>query len=99
MAFRLVATLDGHELRFSLNQGEVGLGSHPDCALRLPHATVSRQHATIKLESKEFRLYDLGSANGTFVNDQRLRDPMALQDGVIVRFGEAEYIFKRISLE
>jgi pSer/pThr/pTyr-binding forkhead associated (FHA) protein len=62
------------------------------------HPTVSRQHATIKLEGEDYRLYDLGSANGTFVKDQRVRDPITLQDGEIVRFGEVEFIFKRVSL-
>jgi pSer/pThr/pTyr-binding forkhead associated (FHA) protein len=42
--------------------------------------------------------YDLGSANGAFVKDQRVRDPIVLQDGMIVRFGEVEFIFKRVSL-
>jgi FHA domain/von Willebrand factor type A domain len=85
--------------RFDINKQAVTVGRAPGNDLIVDHPTVSRQHATIKLEGEEFRLYDLGSANGTFVNDQRLRDPMVLQDGMIVRFGEAEYIFKRISLE
>jgi len=62
------------------------------------HPTVSRQHATIKLEGEEYRVYDLGSGNGTFVQDQRVRDPIVLQDGEMVRFGEVEFIFKRVSL-
>lgn len=62
----------------------------------LQNATVSRQHAKIKAEKNEFVLFDLGSANGTFVNDQRITDPVTLKDGDVVRFGELEFLFKRL---
>jgi hypothetical protein len=64
--------------------------------ISLQDATVSRQHAKIKEEKGEFRVFDLGSANGTFVNDARVTDPVVLKDGDIVRFGEVEFLFKRL---
>jgi FHA domain len=85
--------------RFDIGKPAVTIGRAPGNDLIVDHPTVSRQHATIKLEGEAFRLFDLGSANGTFVNDQRVRDPIALEDGMTVRFGEAEYVFKRIALE
>ena len=84
--------------RFDIDKPAVTIGRAPGNHLVVDHATVSRQHATIKLEGEEYRVYDLGSANGTFVKDQRVRDPITLQDGEIVRFGEVEFIFKRVSL-
>lgn len=84
---------------FDIGKPAVTIGRAPGNDLIVDHPTVSRQHATIKLEGEAFRLFDLGSANGTFVNDQRVRDPMALEDGMTVRFGEVEYVFKRIALE
>jgi len=69
-------------------------------------STVSRQHARIRLElapadqadSKDrFMLYDLGSANGTFVNGKRIDAPEALADGDTVRFGEVEFAFKQLT--
>jgi VWFA-related protein len=60
----------------------------------LQNATVSRQHAKIKEEQGEFKVYDLASANGTFVNDRKVTDPVALKDGDVVRFGEAEFLFR-----
>ena len=50
MAFRLVAVIEGRHHRFSLERGEQILGSHPDCALRLAHSTVSRRHAKITVD-------------------------------------------------
>jgi pSer/pThr/pTyr-binding forkhead associated (FHA) protein len=85
--------------RFDIDKPSVTVGRAPGNDLIVDHPTVSRQHATIKVEGPDFRLFDLGSANGTFVNDERLRDPVVLEDGATVRFGEAEYIFKRVSLE
>ena len=60
----------------------------------LQSVTVSRQHAKIKDEKGEFKLYDLASANGTFVNEAKVLDPVALKDGDVVRFGEVEFLFR-----
>ena len=59
--------------------------------------TVSRQHARIRLEEDKFLLFDLGSANGTFVNDQRVEQPITLAENDVVRFGEVAFIFKQLS--
>jgi len=85
--------------RFDVDKTTVTIGRSSGNSIVIDHATVSRQHATIKLEGDEFRLYDLGSANGTFLGDSRVREPVTLEDGALVRFGQAEFIFKRMSLE
>ncbi len=63
----------------------------------LNDVTVSRQHARIRLEEDKFLLFDLGSANGTFVNDQPVEAPVALAENDAVRFGEVEFTFKQLS--
>jgi len=47
----------------------------------LPHPAVSRLHAHISLQGKTATLRDLNSANGTFVNGTRIRQPTALRRG------------------
>ena len=74
------------------------IGRSQESDLVVDHSTVSRQHATIKLEEGAFRIFDLGSSNGTFVNDQRVTDPVVLQDGDVVRFSDVAFVFKIISL-
>ncbi len=73
------------------------IGRSQDNTLVISDPTVSRQHARVRLEKAQFLLFDLGSANGTFVNDQRVEAPVALADGDIVRFGEVEYIFRQLT--
>lgn len=63
----------------------------------LSDATVSRQHARIRLEEDKFMLFDLGSANGTFVNGKRVETPVALAENDVVKFGELEFMFKQLS--
>jgi pSer/pThr/pTyr-binding forkhead associated (FHA) protein len=75
------------------------IGRSQDSDLVVDHNTVSRQHATIKLEGERFYLYDMGSTNGTFVGEERIREPVMLEDGMTVRFGEKAFIFKVIDLE
>src|SRR3954451_16463511 len=48
---------------------------------------VSRRHAVIRVEADGVAIEDLGSTNGTFVNDERIQGVRALRDGDTVRFG------------
>ena len=50
----------------------VRIGRHPDCDLVLDSPLVSRFHAELELEGEEALLRDLSSANGTFVEGQRV---------------------------
>ncbi len=73
----------------------VGRGS--DCDLRLDDNLSSRQHARIELvevdgAEPEFRLSDLGSTNGTFVNGRLVEDTVVLADGDKLRVGR--HVFK-----
>ena len=56
---------------------------------------ISRQHAEIEHQAGLTLIHDLGSRNGTFVNDKRLepRDAQHLQDGDSVRFGHIAFAF------
>ncbi|HEY9762360.1 MAG TPA: FHA domain-containing protein [Trichocoleus sp.] len=49
---------------------------------------LSRRHAAIQYDSQQgFHIADLGSTNGTFVNGERILQPMLLQDGDRIRLG------------
>ena len=57
------------------------LGREGDGVVPLPSPSVSRQHAALIMEGSAARLRDLGSKNGTFVDDLRVEGPVALRDG------------------
>ncbi len=85
--------------RHDLNKPVVNLGRTSTSDIFLDNPKVSRQHATIKWEKGDFVIFDLGSSNGTFVNDKRVTEPLALQDGDVVRFSDMAFVFKIISLD
>src|SRR5215218_8299139 len=53
----------------------------------LPDPEVSRRHAAIREHGDGVAIEDLGSTNGTFVNDRRIEGLEPLKDGDSVRFG------------
>ncbi len=55
---------------------------------------VSRRHARILVSAGLATLEDLGSKNGTFVNDIRLTAPVALHDGDELRIGRVPMTLK-----
>jgi adenylate cyclase len=60
--------------------------------------TVSRQHAIIRCHNGyEYQLMDLGSRNGTYVNEQRVVMPVTLQSGARIRIANNELIFEQES--
>jgi DNA-binding winged helix-turn-helix (wHTH) protein len=80
--------------RVPLRSGETVLGREGDGVVPLPSAGVSRRHAVIIVEGVAARLADLGSKNGTFVDELKIDQPTALRDGARLRFGTIELTYR-----
>ena len=63
------------------------VGRHPFNDLVLGHPRISARHAVIEWDPGGWHLADLGSRNGTAVNDRRIDARKALRAGDVVRFG------------
>jgi pSer/pThr/pTyr-binding forkhead associated (FHA) protein len=60
-------------------------------------STVSRRHARISLDADGVVIEDLGSKNGTYVNDRRVSEPTPVANGDQVRIGSLLFTFKQSS--
>jgi len=63
------------------------LGRDPSSALPVNAAAVSRRHAEIRRKNGHYLLVDLSSYNGTFVNGQRIGEPVVLSDNDRIQLG------------
>ncbi len=90
---KLVVAIEGNELEFELNEGQMQIGRHPDCPVTITQRSVSGRHAMIHGEGGEFALEDAGSRNGTFVNQERIEGRVKLNHNDAIRFGDAEARF------
>jgi DNA-binding response OmpR family regulator len=54
---------------------------------------VSREHARVRCEGRRVTLEDLGSTNGTFLNDERVLTPVQLRDEDRIKIGDVTLIF------
>ncbi|HXW00702.1 MAG TPA: FHA domain-containing protein [Anaerolineae bacterium] len=66
--------------KFYLMNDVSTLGRSPQCDIVVDSKAVSRLHAKIERDGPRYLLSDNHSANGTFVNGRRLREPYVLQD-------------------
>ncbi len=74
---------------FHLTDDESTLGRNPDCNISIPtrFTNAGRKHCVIKRGIDGINLVDLGSANGTFVNQQRTKSPCLLTHGDRITLG------------
>lgn len=75
----------GHKV--ALRPGRMEVGREPTCDIMLVSDLVSRNHARLVVGDEQALLVDLGSTNGTYVNDRRIRDRI-LADGDRISFGQ-----------
>ena len=78
--------------RFSLTSTPTRLGRHPDSDVSLDDISVSRRHAEIERQGAEYVLRDVGSLNGTYVNQRRV-DSVVLQQGDEILVGRFRLLF------
>ncbi|RPJ16656.1 MAG: FHA domain-containing protein, partial [Chloroflexi bacterium] len=78
---------DGSPKEFELTRQEVIIGRDPSVDLTISSPAVSRRHARVTREGDGYVLEDLGSSNGTFVNEQKLSGRRLLRHGDQIRLG------------
>lgn len=73
--------------RYPLTETVNIVGRSPTVQVVIQEASVSRQHAQFVLIGDQVAVEDLGSSNGTFLNDAPVKQQTPMKDGDIVRLG------------
>lgn len=81
----------GRSYRFHQDVTTIGRTNGND--LVISGRTVSRRHARLWFAEGRWFLEDLQSANGTLVNNARIYQPVVLNDGDVINFGDEVVIF------
>jgi pSer/pThr/pTyr-binding forkhead associated (FHA) protein len=84
-----------------LLESEHSIGRSSECRLTIPAGHVSARHALIRWTGSQWELRDLGSTNGTFVDDVRLRpgESTALAIDAVVAFGNSDHKWRLIDAQ
>ncbi|HEX5084936.1 MAG TPA: DUF3616 domain-containing protein [Blastocatellia bacterium] len=85
---------DGSVAEREITQNEVTLGKGPQNDIILPDASVSTAHAVIRFEDGVFKINDLGSRNGTLVNDARIAEWREIRHGDLIKMGHCALTFR-----
>lgn len=86
--------LVGTPAEIALFAGENVVGREGSDVILLKSGTVSRRHARITIDARGAVVEDLGSKNGTFVDDRRVTAPTTIVDGSQVRIGSLLFTFR-----
>lgn len=72
----------------------VSIGRASDCSIPIKDRYLSRRHAEIVARGDSWVLKDLGSANGTYLNGNRVENDERLNPGDRIRLGDTEILFE-----
>src|SRR5262249_28126426 len=85
---------DGSVTEREITSDEVKIGKGPQNDIILSDASVSGAHAMITYEGGVFKISDLGSRNGTLLNDARISEPRKIQHGDLMKMGHCTLTFR-----
>jgi len=80
--------------RHPLTEGTISIGRASDCSIPIKDRYLSRRHAEIISANGAWVLKDLGSANGTYLNGNRVERDSPLRPGDRIRLGDTEIVFE-----
>jgi pSer/pThr/pTyr-binding forkhead associated (FHA) protein len=69
--------MNGSQKAFPLSSSVTVIGRRKDCDLRIPLMAVSKRHCQLILDDETLKIRDLGSRNGTYLNDKRIEEATA----------------------
>jgi len=106
LSFRLIPINDISQQLFpepiKVGKSEILLGNNPSGEIiHIDHFSIIKEHSRITIHPDgEFKITDLGSISGTWINFQQIRSakPQILKDGVIINIGEASFRFQVIEI-
>lgn len=87
MKLILEGIVNGKYLRKTLDDQSYGVGRGSQNDLQLVHRSVSREHAKVTVSGETILIEDLGSRNGTFINEDRITGEVQVKPGDQIRFG------------
>ncbi len=98
MEFKLEYTVNDEIRTFVLAKNEVTLGKLPTNDLPLSDNSISRNHCNFVKAKGSFKVIDLGSTNGTFVNGKKVKTKL-LEVGDNITIGRTTFKFLPVSKE
>jgi diguanylate cyclase (GGDEF)-like protein len=78
--------------RIEIGKQAIEIGRAPTCEIPIDHESVSRRHARVLRKGDAYWVEDLGSTNGTFVNDERVA-ALDLAQGDQLKIGRTIFKF------
>lgn len=89
----IVITPDKKQTTYELEERVITIGRTPANGIQISDGAASRKHCMIKLVGESYTLVDLGSANGTVVNGDRVKEH-DLTHGDRIKIGKTVLAFK-----
>ena len=84
----------GQTREVPLDGRDIAIGRSPTCDVMLEDdQLVSRRHALLRYNGSEYTIVDLGSSNGTFLNEEETHEETPLRDGDLIGIGEYEILY------
>lgn len=92
----LEAVADGNrEWMVTIESAPFTIGREEECNLKLIDKWISRRHSEIHVSGNHVWIRDLGSTNGTFVNNKKIEPSELLRPGDIISIGTFKFYLKR----
>jgi len=79
--------------KYALDSPNLVLGRSSKCDVQIDQESVSRAHTKITNNGRSMGIKDLGSTNGTYVNDELITEELTLSDGDLIKIGRTIFKF------
>ena len=79
--------------KYDLNRSETVIGRSSKADIQVDQESISRNHAKLTNSGGQISIRDMGSTNGTFVNDEMVQSDFQLRNGDLVKIGRTIFKF------